>query len=138
MLHTNPNFLHNVTYSDIYPDGYYEKYAPWLGVDAIRESEETLTENIRRIRAVLPNARLITMGHLASDGQPQGGRLEQNQIIAAASQRAGADFFDLAAFVDEYGFAEVAGRVDHHHLSLAGEDAVGQSLQMRARELLEV
>lgn len=109
-LHTNPNFLHNIPYSDIYPRGYYQMYAPWLNVEVIRENEESLTQGMRRIMRALPDARLMVLGHLASDQHPQGDRLVQNRVVAAAARRAGAYYFDLAPLVDTYGFAEVDGR----------------------------
>lgn len=137
VLHTNPNFLHQVSYSEIYPDGYYQRFAPWLRVDSSRESEASLVNGMTNVRKALPGVPLIVLGHLASERHPQGERFAQNAIVAAAAEKSGAIYFDVGPFVDEYGFAEVNGRPDFHHLSLRGEDALGERLLREATSVRE-
>ncbi|WP_299091999.1 SGNH/GDSL hydrolase family protein [uncultured Microbacterium sp.] len=134
VLHTNPNFDRNVPYSDLYPEGYYAKFDPDVLVARSETTLQELTSQLHAIRAELPRATVLILGHLRSKNHPNAGRDRIHSLLQEASTNAGCEYVDTAPFLDEYGFAENDGVRDPHHLTLAGEIAFGRYLQARVLE----
>ncbi len=128
VLHSNPNWLHDVAYADIYPDGYYAKFFPWLDVSSELESVEQLADDFNAVQRSWPDRPLIVIGHLASRQSPGGQRLKQNELVQSAANQAGAHYLDVGPFLDEFGFAQTDAGPDRHHLCPDGESALGQAL----------
>lgn len=136
VLHTNPNFVHNVPYADIYPDGYYQKVEPSLPVVKVETDRQMLTDHLGGLRAELPGRQIIVLGHLQSRKHPNSHRARLNQLLEEASRATGCVYFDTAPFLDEYGLAEVSGVKDIHHLSDQGESEIGRAIQLTASTLV--
>jgi hypothetical protein len=132
LLHANPNLLHDLPYSALYPVGYYERLMPWLGVQQVQDDVESLSAGLVALLARLDGRPLLVCGHLAGSstahGMARAHRRAQNAIVQAACARSGAVYVDTAPFVDRFGFAQLQGREDIHHLAPEGEQALGREL----------
>ena len=134
-LHTNPNIPGSIAYKDIYPEGYYAKFAPELPVRKGETTAEELEQQLAAIRAELPGMHIMVMGHLHSPRHPNSRRDQIHRLLALACPRTGCEYIDTQPFLEEHGHAQVAGVVDTNHLSDAGETALGRAIQLRAAAL---
>lgn len=125
VLHTNPNIINNVAYSDIYPEGYYSKFASEMPVAKTETGVNELTEQLATIRVELPNANILVMGHLRSKNHPNAIRDRIHNYLSEASSKSGCIYFDTEPLLDEFGFAVNNGVRDIHHLSDDGEREIG-------------
>ena len=130
-LHTNPNIPKNVPYSDIYPEGYYAKFAPELMVQRIETDLGGMISQLQEVQALLPQARVLVLGHLRSPTKPNPVRDRVHALLLEACSKTGCEYFDTAPFLDEYGYASNQGVQDIHHLADEGERAIGVAMQRR-------
>lgn len=135
VLHTNPNILKNVSYADIYPEGYYKKFEPEMSVLKIETGLDALTSQLGEIKAELPHVKVIVLGHLRSSKYTHIGRDVIHRSLMNACSLSGCVYFDTAPFLDEYGHASVGGARDIHHLSHEGEHAIGNAIQERIQSM---
>jgi hypothetical protein len=134
-LYTNPNIPGSVAYKDLYPDGYYAKFAPELPVEKAEAKPEEVQAQLAAIRDSLPGVRVLVMGHLHSPKHPNSRRDHIHRVLSAACSATGCEYIDTQPFLDEFGHAEVGGVVDPNHLSDAGEMALGRAIQARITNL---
>lgn len=125
-LHANPNFLRNIPYNEIYPDGYYKKYEPDLSVENIETSVENLVNQINDLKKALPGKAIIICAHLRSENYPNQHRNRIHLIAKEACMLAKVIYIDIAPVLDAFGFACSNGTRDIHHLSIEGENALSQ------------
>jgi hypothetical protein len=135
VLHTNPNFLRNVAYKDIYPEGYYSKFESDMPVEKSETGVEDLAKQLSEIRHEFPHANVIVMGHLRSESYPHAMRDKIHQNLSAVARRAGCIYFDTAPFLDKFGFDNTDGVRDIHHISHDGEFALGSEIFNLVRSL---
>lgn len=131
-LHTNPNIPGSVAYKDIYPEGYYAKFAPQLPVRKSETALPDLEQQLSSIRTALPGVRVMVMGHLHSPRHPNSRRDQIHRLLMQACPKTGCDYIDTQPFVDEFGHAQAGGVTDPNHLSDAGETALGRAIQALA------
>lgn len=130
-LHWNPNFTHNIPYSDIYPDGYYNKMGLGDDIQNGECDESFVVDCLNRIKNILPKTKIILTGHI-NDNQSHT-RRKLNKILESATQKvSNVFFFDNKEIFEAYGYNEINGKTDNHHLSFQGERQVGISLQKMA------
>lgn len=89
VLHTNPNFSINAPYSELYPEGYYAKYESTLPVRRSETSLVELTAQLYSIRAELPQAQVLALGHLRSASHPNAGREQIHRLSDASEHERG-------------------------------------------------
>lgn len=128
-LHSNLNFLVNASYSDIYPDGFYKKFADSLSIVKLNADADILTAQLDAIKNELPNANIVVIGNLRSDMHQNSVRDSLHRLLVQSCSASGCMYFDTAPFLDEYGFSHVNGVRDIHHLTSTGELAFGQAIQ---------
>lgn len=129
-FHHNPNFKLSASYSDIYPDGYYNKFFPELSVVNGVGDVEGVADVFFNIKRIIGNTKVVVVGHLVNPAKPNAVRVNVNSTVEAAASVAGFNYFDNTKFVEEYGYLiDSAGNIDIHHLTHRGELAYGQELQ---------
>lgn len=129
-LHSNPNFDLNIPYSELYPEGFYKKFAQNIPVRSTSIDEDVLGEQLIAIRDEFPSAQLIVIGHLRSEKYSNIYRDKIHNFLLNTSVKGGFIYFDCSNFLDEYGWAfDKNGNVDKHHLSNEGEREFGIALQ---------
>lgn len=129
-LHANPNLEKNVSYSEIYPEGFWEKYRPELLVKREAISAEKIFNQLLDLKKLLPSkCKFYVMGHLQSKKYPNKIRQDLNEALRVACDKAQVNYIDTAPFLDEYGFSTIADVRDPHHLSSSGEIALGKWIQ---------
>lgn len=123
-LQGNPNYYHEISYSDIWKTGYYCSYFPELDIQLI-EDNSLLHENLKKISELLSasNKRAIVMGHIYNPDNPNQSRLTLNKCIEKSIGTLSPSsliFYDQSYLVREYGFRVLDNDVvDIHHLPWA-------------------
>lgn len=135
ILHTNPNFSRNVPYSELYPLGYYSKFEPDVSVEKSETGLEDLVTQLSEIRREVPHANVVVMGHLRSESNRNATRDKIHGYLQEASARSGCIYFDNALLLEQYGFDDVDGVCDIHHLTHEGEQQLGREIFSLARSL---
>lgn len=128
---SNPNlYMDGVSYADIYPDGFYSKFAPELGVEKRELSSDEVEECFRAISKVVGGRPVIYFGHLNHPDRPSATRKKLNSVVSQAAAAVGAHFFNSEDFIREFGYlVDSNGREDIHHLSHEGELKIGKEIQ---------
>lgn len=137
-FHWNPNSEYNISYSEIYPDGFYSKLMPELGVQRISSTEGDIARLLDGIVTLYPKSKIIITGHINDPGPRSRVRAKLNSVLYNASES-----FDSVFYLDnrdvflQYGYAiDLKGNVDIHHLSHDGEVALGNFLQNKIIDLV--
>jgi hypothetical protein len=128
VLHANPNFVSNVAYGDIYPDGFYKKFEPELPVEKAEVNIEDMVALFIYLRKLLPSRRIIVLSHLCSENYPNFVRGKIRDVTKSACDQSGCEFVDVANILDMHGFSTVNGARDIHHLSSDGENELARVL----------
>jgi glycosyltransferase involved in cell wall biosynthesis len=128
VLHTNPNFIHNIPYKDIYPS-YYEKYHSDLGVRKISLDDKHMIQWMNFLKYLVKDIPIIVTGHLNSSNTSNEIRQKINEMLSIVSNKCNVFFFDTTPFVDKFGYRIINGVEDRHHLSDLGEEEYGIALQ---------
>ena len=129
-LHWNPNKLINASYSEIYPDGFYDKFFPDLGVKKETMGINDLKEKLIFIKSVIKDKKIFITSHIPDANH-------KNRSILFASLKEAAKNIDDVYFIDftdvfmRYGYKVNNGIKDIHHLPIEGELALGNLYQNR-------
>ena len=130
----NPNVDRDVSYADVWKQGYYSIYEPSLNVYAIDESETQISDNIDNICRLLiaHEQRALFLGHLVDPLSPHPTRASNNAKLERAfraSAHGRVAYFDCSPLVEEYGFRILEdGSRDIHHLPYKGLDPLSKEL----------
>lgn len=121
----NPNYYQDVSYADIWKDGYYQKYMPALNV-LDYEDTDLLIDNLISIDEILleNEKKAIIFGHLVNSSNPNKLRLKTNTSLQQALKQINTTtliWYDQTHLVDQFGFRVLDnGTVDIHHLPWDG------------------
>ena len=127
-LHWNPNYSSNLSYSDIYPVGYYEKTGMGSHVKKIECDELFVTNSLKEISELFPKAKIIVTAHINDKSSHT--RKNLNKIIKDSVSRVeNLVFFDNKKVFEKFGYNVTNQQYDIHHLSNFGEKQVGLELQ---------
>ena len=138
----NPNVDRNVSYAEVWKDGYYITYEPELGVVKSDESEIQISENIADICRILHehNRAGLFLGHLVDPTNPNPFRAHNNTQLEAAFKRSSfgqVKYFDCSSFVEKYGFRILSdGTTDIHHLPWEGLESLAKSFRLTIQGLM--
>lgn len=128
-LHTNPNFVNNYGYPEIYPEGYYHK-AGYSDEVTIGKMDQAQIENVfSSFSKHFKNKKVFVMGHLVDPLNRNPTRATLNELLKKSSSKYGFNYIDTEPFVQRYGFLNLPnGSVDIHHLSHEGECKLGEHI----------
>jgi hypothetical protein len=133
-LHANPNFPGEIPYKDIPGDGIFSaKGFNVDGVEGVHLSLFQMEELFTRLLDTIPANKLHVMGHLIDPENPNAVRKEVNDILSKAAQFFGFNYIDTGPFIKKYGFNNIDGKIDIHHLSMDGEIEFGKYIQQIIR-----
>ena len=125
-LHTNPNFINNFTYPEIYPDGYYHKAGYLDEVSVSKMTVDQFDSVFMYFASILEGKKVFIMGHLVDPDNRNPVRVSLNKCLKEAALKYGFIYVDTEPFVRDYGFLTLStGSIDIHHLSHEGECALG-------------
>lgn len=115
----NPNYYHDIPYSDIWNKNYYEIYHPSLS--ALGSSDEENLNDFFLFLSGLADSlgkKIIMLGHLVDPSNPNSVRRNLNTKLDYYCQRSdNVSFLDTEPLVEKYGFRVLNnGNVDIHHL----------------------
>ena len=139
----NPNIERNVSYAEIWKDGYYKTYEPKLNVVIFDESELQISKNIADICRILHthNKSGLFLGHLVDPSNPHPARARNNATLEAAFDASGfglVKYFDCSSFVEEYGFRILEnGSQDIHHLPWECLESLAKSFEFAVETLID-
>lgn len=131
----NPNKNINIPYSEIPKCGFYEKFAPELGVIKVRFTKQDFISDLKRIRRMHPNSPLIIVGHINDHSSENTTRKDLNAFLRDCCEKvSGVFYYDNRLIFEHHGYAtKKDGTSDIHHLSESGEIAMGVELQSICR-----
>jgi hypothetical protein len=139
----NPNIERNVSYAEIWKDGYYKTYEPKSNVATFDESELQISNNIADICRILDthNKSGLFLGHLVDPRNPHPARSRNNATLKAAFDASSfglVKYFDCSSFVEEYGFRILEnGSQDIHHLPWDSLESLAKSFEFTLETLIE-
>lgn len=127
-LHWNPNFEKNLSYKEIYPNGYYKNNDFRCEVNKVECSLDFIKFCLAEILGILPKVKIVLTGHINDIRLPT--RKKLNDILHEASEHFDrVIFFDNKNIFDRFGYHLQDEKKDIHHLSDLGERQLGISLQ---------
>lgn len=133
----NPNYYHNIPYSEIWNKSYYKEFHPDFFSCQIDDEE-----NINQFFDFLSrfssdfSKKIILLGHLVDPNKPNKVRADLNKALKNHSSLLSNIFFlDTEALVAQYGFRVLDdGRVDIHHLPWDALDELSKSILKASQE----
>jgi hypothetical protein len=127
-LISNPNLYRDgVSYSEIYPAGFYAKYAPDMAVEKFEMVLDDVVACFRDIQSIVQGRPVVYLNH---PDKPSATRKRVNAVVSEAAIAAGSRFFDTEHIVRRFCFlTDMKGQEDIHHLSHEGEAMLGTELQ---------
>jgi len=137
----NPNADRNVSYAEVWKDGYYVSYEPEMAVEKLDESESQISKNISDICRILRDNKRsgLFLGHLVDPNNPNPFRSRHNAILESAFKKSSfgrVKYFDCSPFVEKHGFRILAdGTLDIHHLPWESLEALATSFKAVFQEL---
>jgi glycosyltransferase involved in cell wall biosynthesis/GR25 family glycosyltransferase involved in LPS biosynthesis len=137
VVHANPNLHLDKPYSEIYPEGFYAKFAPELGVERCEAKPFNIHEDVLELKELVAPARLVLMSHIHDDSPALAARHRLHRIVSDACARTGTPYIDTAPILREHGFAQSMGKADIHHLSPSGESALATRIVCVAESLIK-
>lgn len=128
-LHTNPNFINNYTYQEIYPDGYYAKSDNAADVSSGKMTDKEIENCFIELSETLKGKDIYIIGHLVDPKNRNAIRHNLNLCLKELCQKFNFTYIDTENYVDKHGFLCLPnGSVDIHHLSHEGECELGKDL----------
>lgn len=124
--HRNPNLYLDVPWGDIKSCGFYEQYAPHLGVDFHKDSYESFSVAIKNIVDLCAPRPVIFVSHLINKKWAQEMPWLQVRVTIsewldkACLQHEKAYPFHPTQVIDKYGFKGKDGKIDNAHLTDEG------------------
>jgi hypothetical protein len=116
----NPNYLREVSFADVWKDGYYAIYEPEVEVERYRDSDDEVAAHFTRCAEALKGRPVVVQSHIYR-GEQGFGRKEFADTVSRLAADNGWDFIDAAALCEMHGFRFFAnGTTDIHHLSWPG------------------
>lgn len=125
-LHSNPNIpesMRNIQLSK------WGDYASHVDFEIIRSTATIphLVSILRAIKSIFVG-KIIVMGHLVTIESPNPDRLKLNSALRDACLETDIQYIDVASYVDRWGFRELNGHIDIHHMTHLGEFALGADI----------
>ena len=128
-FHWNPNFIKDVSYGEIYPDGFYENFTPSLNVQKRTLDCEELSEIFVRMCNLLGGKKLFVTTHINDESVWKRKKLFEVCEEAVDACRSDITIINNSHVHSRHGYNIVNGNTDIHHLSPVGEIELGNLLQ---------